>query len=484
MEEKGGARDFMSRDYSFTKLPFWIKNGRELRFGEFNSIFITIGFYISAFEMKSAMNLVSEIYRRDPPEYFYDLIPGFLAHFDRVMVEVEGPGFERPTFPRRAPMEVVEPTVPHVTTGNPSTPVDFNNAGPSSTSVPTECNIAGPSTSSFKKMPRDYYNDIYEIDTKEDLLVDVRRGGPEMKGEIKRASKSCKARWLYGNWWSKEVEVEIAARPIKGVEVEVISHRNLFYNLDKSHLMTLKPRNEVADEIVNAYFELLREREKRYFEYENVARHFFMPSEFMEVAKFYVQDVKKHPLDRSEDDLKVLKSFLVNVAKQHRADNIDDCEIIYFPTCHEKHWFLFIWNVVDQKVVLLDSLRNDTKFMKLRELYRTQYYIMEKLVPIMLHIVNKTRFPEIQWGKVKQLVERPMQVELDCGIFVCKYVDAYLMGLSIEKQRWSREDIRNFRFRIAWELRKGEARHFPKFCSDWRLKFPRIIGETKKRNME
>ncbi|KAK1355409.1 hypothetical protein POM88_048665 [Heracleum sosnowskyi] len=130
--------------------------------------------------MKSAMNLVSEIYRRDPPEYFYDLIPGFLAHFDRVMVEVEGPGFERPTFPRRAPMEVVEPSVPHVTTGNPSTPVDFNNvgpsttsdpmdfnivgprasvpmdsntAGPSSTSVPMECDMAGPSISSFKKMP-------------------------------------------------------------------------------------------------------------------------------------------------------------------------------------------------------------------------------------------------------------------------------------------------------------------------------------------
>ncbi|KAK1379596.1 hypothetical protein POM88_026340 [Heracleum sosnowskyi] len=287
------------------------------------------------------------------------MVNGVRLHHLWVMVEVEGPGFERPTFPRRAPMEVVEPIVPHVTTGNPSTPVDFNNAspsttsdpmdfntigpiasvpmdsnttGPSSTSVPTECDIAGPSTSSFKKMPCDYYNDIYEIDTKEDLLVDVRRGGPEMKGDIKRALKSRKARWLYGNWWSKEVEVEIAARSIKGVEVEVISHRNLFYNLDKSHLMTLKPRNEVADEIVNAYFELLREREKR-----------------------------------SEDDLKVLKSFLVN----------------------------------------------------------------EKLVPIMLHIVNKTRFPEIQWRRVKQLVERPMQVELDCGIFVCKYVDAYLMGLSI-----------------------------------------------------
>lgn len=52
----------------------------------------------------------------------------------------------------------------------------------------------------------------------------------------------------------------------------------------------------------------------------------------------------------------------------------------------------------------------------------------------MLHIVNKSRFPVIKWGKVKQLVERPMQVDIDCGIFVCKYVDAYLLGLDIQKE--------------------------------------------------
>lgn len=99
----------------------------------------------------------------------------------------------------------------------------------------------------------------------------------------------------------------------------------------------------------------------------------------------------------------------------------------------------------------------------------------------MLHIVNKSRFPEIKWGRVKQPVERPMQVEPDSGVFVCKYVDACLMGLSIEKEHWSKVDVRNFRFRIAWELNKGEARHLPKYCVDWRLRIPRQIGESKKR---
>lgn len=106
---------------------------------------------------------------------------------------------------------------------------------------------------------------------------------------------------------------------------------------------------------------------------------------------------------------------------------------------------------------------------------------MEKLVPCMLHVVNTCRFPEIKWGRVIQYMDCPMQIGLDCGIFVCKYVDAYLMGLSFEKQRWSKEDVQNFRFCIAWELRKGEARHMPNYCFNWRLKFPSQIGESKKR---
>lgn len=141
-----------------------------------------------------------------------------------------------------------------------------------------------------------------QIDTRDDKLIDIERGGPDMKGDMKRPLKSRKSRWLCGNWWSKEVEAKLME---KEIEVEMITHPNLNYKLSKSHLMTLKPGNEVADEVVNAYLELLKEREKRYFETKNVASHFFMASEFMEVAKFYVQDVNKHPLDRSKHDLQV-----------------------------------------------------------------------------------------------------------------------------------------------------------------------------------
>lgn len=102
-----------------------------------------------ALQLKSAMNLLGEIYRRDPPDYFYDLIPGFLAHYDRVMLEIQGPGFERPIFPRRVHEEVVEPTLRDVTTENPSIPVDINNAA-STAGAPVDSNIAGLSSTSAR----------------------------------------------------------------------------------------------------------------------------------------------------------------------------------------------------------------------------------------------------------------------------------------------------------------------------------------------
>ncbi|KAK1359907.1 hypothetical protein POM88_044381 [Heracleum sosnowskyi] len=190
-----------------------------------------------------------------------------------------------------------------------SAPKDSNIAGPSTTKAPMNSNVAaGPFTSSpVVGYSRDYYLDLYEVDIKQNKLIDIGKGGPKMKREMKRPSKSRKSRWLCGNWWINEVE--IAAGPIKEVEIEVNCHMNLFYKLHKSQLMTLKSGNKVVDEIVNAYLELLREREKRYFEYKNVVSHFFMPSEFMEMVKFYVQDLKKHPLNICENDVEVLIFF-------------------------------------------------------------------------------------------------------------------------------------------------------------------------------
>ena len=67
-----------------------------------------------------------------------------------------------------------------------------------------------------------------QVDTKEDMFIDVQRQGGEMKGDMKRPLKNHKLRWLFANWWSKD-----------DIDVEPISHLNLNYELHKPHLMSL-----------------------------------------------------------------------------------------------------------------------------------------------------------------------------------------------------------------------------------------------------
>lgn len=41
------------------------------------------------------------IHMQGPPRWFYDIIPDFLAHYDRVMTEWKGLGYSRPSFIRK-----------------------------------------------------------------------------------------------------------------------------------------------------------------------------------------------------------------------------------------------------------------------------------------------------------------------------------------------------------------------------------------------
>ena len=61
--------------------------------------------------------------------------------------------------------------------------------------------------------------------------------------------------------------------------------------------------------------------------------------------------------------------------------------------------------------------------------------------------------------------KRPKQKGgVDCGVYVCKYMDAMLNGISIPSAHWDPEkDVITFRYRIAHELLNGEARHL----SEW-----------------
>lgn len=77
----------------------------------------------------------------------------------------------------------------------------------------------------------------------------------------------------------------------------------------------------------------------------------------------------------------------------------------------------------------------------------------------MLHKLKPERFPE-RYMKIKEAKDRPKQKGgIDCGVYVCKYMDAICNGISLKEAHWDPEkDVMTFRYRIAHELRIGEAR--------------------------
>ena len=93
--------------------------------------------------------------------------------------------------------------------------------------------------------------------------------------------------------------------------------------------------------------------------------------------------------------------------------------------------------------------------------------LQEKLLPCMLNHLHPARFPQ-KYMEVHGLEARPKQDGgIDCGIYVSKYMDAMLNGISLPAAVWdAKKDVQTFRYRMAHELSKGAARHI----SEWGIR--------------
>lgn len=90
----------------------------------------------------------------------------------------------------------------------------------------------------------------------------------------------------------------------------------------------------------------------------------------------------------------------------------------------------------------------------------------------MLHKLNPDRFPANKYMRVKELDKRPKQDNgIDCGVYVFKYIDAILNGINLGEAYWDPKlTILTFRYRIAHEIKNGEARQMSEWSMRQRLK--------------
>lgn len=80
----------------------------------------------------------------------------------------------------------------------------------------------------------------------------------------------------------------------------------------------------------------------------------------------------------------------------------------------------------------------------------------------MFYRLDEDNYKDITFVEVERVKERPRQANgIDCGVFIMKYVDC-ILSCQTETwcgTEWNEDVINNFRYRIGWELHKGEARH-------------------------
>ncbi|XP_063942351.1 putative ubiquitin-like-specific protease 1B [Daucus carota subsp. sativus] len=183
---------------------------------------------------------------------------------------------------------------------------------------------------------------------------------------------------------------------------------------------------------------------------------------------YHCQYLKDHPNSKAPEELAEQVAFFEQFKRQVIGPNLVDCDYAFFPACWENHWILFVVDVQKSKVSIIVSLYSESVGRSYKDMYPSQFYIMEKLLPCMLHHLDSSRFPQPKFMKVRSVTERPKQVGgSDCGVYVVKYVDAICGGIQLKNAVWDPTlDILTFRYRMAWKLNRGRARHI----SEWGIK--------------
>ncbi|XP_074369105.1 ubiquitin-like-specific protease ESD4 [Apium graveolens] len=264
------------------------------------------------------------------------------------------------------------------------------------------------------------------------------RDEKDRRCDLTRPIKNQKIDWIFTHWWAGDLPYVFER------------HTDITMFLSKKQVQTLAPGNELEDDVVNAYMELVRLQERYMWQngdlYFPAKRFFIAPSFLMYQSKRLSTNLNMDPYKKTGAELADQINFFKTYHRQFQGADIQLCDYSLFPTCTGGHWILFIVDLNKMKVLLVDPLREDGP--------------SEKVLPCWLNYLDPQRFRK-KFMKMAIVTARPKQdTRVDCGVYVCKYVDAILNGIRLEHAVWHPyDDVETFCYRITWELRRGRARH-------------------------
>ncbi|XP_061993671.1 ubiquitin-like-specific protease 1A [Rosa rugosa] len=205
----------------------------------------------------------------------------------------------------------------------------------------------------------------------------------------------------------------------------LVTDKHLNVEITVKDLRCLKPRRWLGDEVINVYFQLLKERERR--DPKFLKCHFF--------STFFYNKL----INGGYNSVRIWTS------KRNLGYSLLDCDQIFIPIHKEDHWCLAVINKVEQKFQYLDSLKGEDN--KVMEVLQAKYYVDE--------LKDKSgEVTDVSFWKHEFVKDLPEQKNLDfnkfdCGVFMIKYADHYSRGSEL---CFNQDDIPYFRLKTAKEI--------------------------------
>ncbi|KAL8146825.1 hypothetical protein AgCh_004530 [Apium graveolens] len=438
--------------------------------------------------LESAMKMTYMIHMRGPPSWFYDVIPDFLVHYDRVMTEWKGLGYSRPAFIR--PKDIQQPLVKRQPPAG-DTREDETGGPEEDTAV-----LVPP------KRPREEVQSTGDIPaTHAPTHVSI---PPQVEvqstGDVPPATAPTPVSI------ASQVEVQspadvppttaptpVSIPPQVDYTTSTPFHRSMTFQPIPLKMPITPESLEASSSLITPYVHLGIGKSS-------------VPSELrdmfdMDSIEDLAEDAaKRGGPERRGDMTRPLKNQKVRWLYRHfwslEVDYIwrDHSERgITYPLTHSQVTTLRPEFWVEDDVLNaygeLLRLKEDKLWEKWEKIPRTEsfkprrYFIApsffmamvlefcpnlkKKLIPYMLNYLHPSRFP-LKYTRVHGLDARPKQDGgNDCGVYVSKYMDAMLNGISLPSAVWNpKVDVQTFRYRMAHELSKGVARHI----SEWGIR--------------
>ncbi|XP_042036837.1 putative ubiquitin-like-specific protease 1B isoform X1 [Salvia splendens] len=210
----------------------------------------------------------------------------------------------------------------------------------------------------------------------------------------------------------------------------LVSHANSGIDISGEILQCLRPRAWLNDEVINVYFELLKEREKR------------VPEKFLNCHFFNTFFYKKLMSGHGGYNFQSVRRW---TTQKKLGYSLLECEKIFVPIHQEIHWCLAVVNKKDEKFQYLDPLGGRDS----QVLNALAKYFEDEVKDKCGKDINLNT-----WEK-EFVTELPEQLNgFDCGMFMIKYADFYSRDIGL---CFSQENMPYFRERTAKELLKLRA---------------------------